>query len=179
MQSPFREDFIQNSRGKCGGLNLVCKGTDHNNFSDILHMASKFLLMKPAVLGRGADPNVTGEALDRLLVAFFSCLAYSKTFPTALAQLGLGVGNRKPAKSANEQSPLIPPDGRQDLSSLIDIIISSQYDIQDKLGSNFDIIDESVKRFLLRSLKNAKNLPHCYDTHLFNRINHPSYNNDA
>lgn len=128
------------------------------------------------MLGRQANPNVTAEALDRLLVALFACLAYSKTFPSVLDDLYSTSGDIDPA--SDEHTRLMVTSRQDKIVKLIDVLIAGQYEIREKLGSNYDVIDDSVKTTLLRSLSDIKDMPHCYNTEVFHRVSSPAYNDD-
>lgn len=60
-------------------LDLVLRGSDHQNFVDIHLIARKFLLTRPSMLGPDLDCVQAIQAIDTILPAFFRGVAQSKT----------------------------------------------------------------------------------------------------
>jgi hypothetical protein len=73
-QFPFRVDLAQNSartRRTLRPLDLVIRGSDHQNFVDIHLIARNSLLERPAMLGPTLSAAATVSAIDDILPAYF------------------------------------------------------------------------------------------------------------
>lgn len=73
-QFPFRADLAQNTartRRALRPLDLVIRGSDHQNFVDIHLIARSFLLERPAMLGPTLSAAATVSAIDDILPAYF------------------------------------------------------------------------------------------------------------
>ena len=56
-------------------LDLVIRGSDHQNFVDIYLIACKALLSRPSMLGPALDAARTIQAIDEILPAYFEGIA--------------------------------------------------------------------------------------------------------
>jgi hypothetical protein len=73
-QFPFRADLVKNTAPSAAvppPLDLVLRGSDHQNFVDIHLIAHRSLLTRPAMLGKDLNGSKVMSALDQLLPAYF------------------------------------------------------------------------------------------------------------
>ncbi len=69
-------------------FDMVIKGTDHQNYCDTHLIASKYLLQRPTVLGKGIEPINVARNLDLLVTAFF-CVSAEDTLDLPRTPQGL------------------------------------------------------------------------------------------
>lgn len=84
-QVPFRADLVKSTAANKQAqlsppvlLDLVLRGSDHQNFVDIHLIARKFLLSRPSMLGPDLDAVQAIRAIDTILPAFFRGAAQSR-----------------------------------------------------------------------------------------------------
>jgi hypothetical protein len=161
-QSAFRNDFLHNSRNPYPIYNLIFRGTDHQNFCDVIHLTSRYLLTKPSSIGPNVNPNEVGEVLDRILVSFFAAIAFSKKFRTSYASIKAAadystVSSTAPRPSAD---PII----------LLKLLLEVKDEVLFAMGQSKEYMDEQLIEYLQRNLTDAVTTPDCFDLKLYESL---------
>jgi hypothetical protein len=163
---------LSNSRSELACWNLVVRGTDHQNFCDVIHLCSQTLLMKPSSLGP-ANPNVIGVAMDRLLVSYFLCAVNSPSLLLVESndekKDATDLSNTDSSPDPNLSSPLNERAGQTSSQSIDGLF--------DRLQSQSLLFSSNGMKLLRSSLMDPKQHAHCFDPSFFNRVTHPSYRN--
>ena len=97
-------------------LDLVIRGSDHQNYVDVCMLATRYLMHQPAMLGPQLDCFATLAAIDEILPAFFlganACASYVAPMPVEGSTVGA------PA-TVNDVDLLVDSDGKDTVDRLI------------------------------------------------------------
>lgn len=155
----------------------MARGTDHQNFCDVIHLTSRVLLQRPSSIGP-IDPNYLGDAMDGLLAAYFLCLAHSSSFAETLSSIaGLDNEERKNIDSIVSDSD-IELQELQKRDTMIHVMFDKIHETLkgvDMSDRCHQLLPRSRVEYLQSMLIDPRKHSHCFDPSFFKRVTSPEY----